>query len=333
MIEGLRKAVDHLAEQESKSLLMTILSGIDVYNEQQFFDKIKHVREELLNEYNNQAEQQVGNFHTVHFTFSRSTSGSLRQALQQMKKNNEEKVISFADLFSVGPIGRLQKQSGFVQRYDWLQNHFHHASDKLEDFFNYYTITLLAINRISEHIRIVIWSGDNAQEQTGLAYLLYLLREKKNNIIIMNVSDKPGDTLNLKHTAQIPVEAYQGIFEEIKTINPLTDDERYEYEQVWEQLTATEEKFRIMQEGKILSVTEDYYDALIMETAKKLQSELSDGEFIKAARLVGEVIDSVEEYVGEAYTEYRLRYLIKKGAFEKEGNMKMMSLYSVKLKA
>lgn len=335
MTEKLRKAVDYLSEQEAKNLLTTILSGVDVLNTQQFFDRIKNIQEELLNEFQNQSEQQVGNYHTVHFTFSRSASGSLKLALQQMKKDHEEKVIALADLFSVGPIGRLQKQSGFVQRYAWLQNHFHHYIEELEDFFNYYTITLLAINRISEHIRIVIWSGDNAHEQTGLAYLLFLLREKRNDIYIMNAPDvfnKQSEFSKLKYTGKIPFEAYQEMLQSTYALKPLTDNQRSEFENVWEQLTSTEEKLRIMQNGQIRSVAEDYYDAFIMQSAKKLQKQMHDGEFMKATRLVGEVIGHLDEYVGDAFIEYRIKHLISKGVFEIEGNMKSMRFFSVRVK-
>ncbi|MEH6944883.1 DUF1835 domain-containing protein, partial [Bacillus sp. JJ722] len=257
MTEKLRKAVDYLSDNEARNLLMTILSGVDVLDKQQFFDRIKNIQEELLNEFQNQSEQQVGNYHTVHFTFSRSTSGSLNRALQQIKKDQEEKVIALADLFSVGPIGRLQKQSGFIQRYAWLQDHLHHYIEELDDFFNYYTITLLAINRISEHIRIVIWSGDNAHEQTGLAYLLYLLKEKRNDIYIMDapyIFNKQTNNSECKHTSRVPFKAYQELLPSTYELKPLTNDLRLEYENVWEQLTSTDEKLRIMQNGKIRSV-------------------------------------------------------------------------------
>lgn len=53
---------------------------------------------------------------------------------------------------------------------------------------------------------------------------------------------------------------------------------------------------------------------------------------MKSARLIGEVIGHLDQYMGDAFFEYRLRKLIEKGVFEMEGNLKAMRYYSVRLK-
>ncbi|WP_438824972.1 DUF3658 domain-containing protein, partial [Bacillus sp. JJ722] len=52
----------------------------------------------------------------------------------------------------------------------------------------------------------------------------------------------------------------------------------------------------------------------------------------KAARLIGEVIGHLDEYVGDAFIEYRIKHLISKGFFEIESNTKAMRFFSVKVK-
>lgn len=336
MVEELKKAVAHLSEEESKLLLLRILNGVDVLEKQQFVNRIQNVQQALLHKFDDQPKQQATSCHTAHFTFSRSASGTLSRALKQMHKDSEEKVISFADLFSIGPIEDLQKQNGFVKRYNWLQDKLHHECEELDNFFNHYTEALLALKRISETISVVIWCGDNAHEQTGLAYLLYLLRDSKNNIYIMNTTElyhtvNPLESLEeIKHTGQIPVEAYKVFNEQRIGINPLTERQREEYELVWEGLTTTNGVLRIMEDGRICTVAEDYYDAAIIEAARKLQSA-AGRESLPSARLIGEVVGHINQYIGDSYLEYRLRYLIEKGVFEIASEDTGMRYYKIKL--
>ncbi|RDU37998.1 hypothetical protein DRW41_08845 [Neobacillus piezotolerans] len=51
-----------------------------------------------------------------------------------------------------------------------------------------------------------------------------------------------------------------------------------------------------------------------------------------AARIIGEAIGQIEEYVGDSFLEYRLRHLIAEGVFEVQGSTKAMRYYSVKLR-
>jgi Domain of unknown function (DUF1835) len=40
-----------------------------------------------------------------------------------MGLQDEEKVISFSDMFSIGPIWQLHDNVGLNQRYEWIKNH------------------------------------------------------------------------------------------------------------------------------------------------------------------------------------------------------------------
>jgi len=53
---------------------------------------------------------------------------------------------------------------------------------------------------------------------------------------------------------------------------------------------------------------------------------------MKSARLIGEVIGNVDQYIGDGFVEYRVRLLIMNGIFEIKGVPKAMRYYSVKLK-
>ena len=53
---------------------------------------------------------------------------------------------------------------------------------------------------------------------------------------------------------------------------------------------------------------------------------------MKSARLIGEVLGHLEQYIGDAYVEYRVRQLILNDTFEIKGVPKAMRFYSVRLK-
>ncbi|MCM3576276.1 DUF3658 domain-containing protein [Mesobacillus subterraneus] len=83
---------------------------------------------------------------------------------------------------------------------------------------------------------------------------------------------------------------------------------------------------------EIKSVEETYYDDYIISKAKKLHKERKNNDFMKSARLIGEVIGYLNQYIGDEYFEYRVRHLIMNGVFEIEGVPKAMRFYSVRLK-
>ena len=108
------------------------------------------------------------------------------------------------------------------------------------------------------------------------------------------------------------------------------------FEEGWLALADSKETLRIWRNGRIKSVREDYYDQYMINMAKKLQIERErvqePEKFMKSARLIGEVIGHLDQYMGDGFFEYRLRKLIGKGVFEMEGNLKAMRYYGVRLK-
>jgi hypothetical protein len=78
-------------------------------------------------------------------------------------------------------------------------------------------------------------------------------------------------------------------------------------------------------------VEADYFDALLIEAAKTLHRQREAEGFMKAARLIGQVLAEVDQVVGDPFLEYRLRQLIKSRVFSMEGSLEAMRYYSVRL--
>ena len=57
-----------------------------------------------------------------------------------------------------------------------------------EEYKQRITKTLEEIDAIPGNVPIVIWTAENADEQTGMRYFMYLLKEKPNDVFLINTS-------------------------------------------------------------------------------------------------------------------------------------------------
>ena len=199
--------------------------------------------------------------------------------------------------------------------------------------------TLLNIEQIPSHHPIIIWAGENAHEQTALRLALYVLEEKTNDILMINTNEaykthfeQPEIDFTPLHMGELSFKHLKQIYEHEKNSRALTQTERKVFEQQWVQLCEDKAVLRIWESNKIMSVSENYYDAYIIHTVKKFHEENKHRDFIKSARIIGEVIGHLNQYIGDQFIEYRVRRLIVDGIFDMEGVPKAMRYYSIKLR-
>ncbi len=345
MINELKELVRSSNEDEVKSLLFQILLRINMveetkYSKEQLIKDLKMTYEAFLNyKFNQATNEDEDSYKIIHIVFGDSTSGSLKIALQDMELIGEEKVISFQDLFSFGPVWKLHEKIGITQRFEWLKNHINLDEEYLEKYQNNFSNTLFKIKAIPKNVPIIIWCGDNSHEQTAIRFVLYLLRDKPNNIILMDITTKyknqfhiPGINYSPLHTGEIPPEKIRLLYEKNGSVQPLSQEERKKFEEEWNELSTKQDVLRIWKNDRIHSVDEDFYDDYIINTARNLHKKQEIKEFIKSSRIIGQVIGLLNQYIGDQFFEYRLRYLIMNGVFEIQGVPKAMRFYSVKLR-
>lgn len=338
--------INQMEDQELKSLLVQFYLRIQVveegkgYSEQQFFLDVKNTYNELLAYKKEKANvEQHTQFNTTHVVFGDSPTGSLKIALKKLGLDQQERIITFSDLFSIGPIWHLHNAQGINNRSEWLSKHINIDDEVLLNYEENFKRTLLEIEQIPSHHPIIIWAGENAHEQTGLRFVLYLLKEKTNDIYIIHTNEaykihfeRPAIDFIPRNMGEFSSEQLKQIYENKKNNHELTKAERKAFEQQWEQLCEDKEVLRIWESNQILSVPETLYDDYIINTVKKLHQEKKDTEFIKSARIIGEVIGHLDQYVGDQFIEYRVRRLIVDGIFDMEGVPKAMHFYSVKIR-
>ena len=148
-------------------------------------------------------------FSNIHILFGDSPAGSLKVALKNSGRSKTEKVIAFWDKFSIGPIWQLHEEKGVNARLDWMKNV---TNDENEDFHykKEFRKSVNQINTIQDAVPIIIWIADNSHEQTGLRYVLHLLKNKDNDIMVINTTKKHSELFNEKdieytvfHTGEI----------------------------------------------------------------------------------------------------------------------------------
>ncbi|MFC4802004.1 DUF3658 domain-containing protein [Neobacillus sp. GCM10023253] len=196
----------------------------------------------------------------------------------------------------------------------------------------------MQLSSIPENVPIYIWVSENAHEHTALLFTMYLLREQKINISIIDTAKLYRELYKKKAKRYVPVFSGEIIEEELQTIYKysqenkqiLSDIERKHFEKEWLDLSNNFATLRIWENGEIKVVAENYYDDFIIEKAKKLIGKKKG--FLMCARLVGEVYGHILQYIGDSFLEYRVRKLIEKGIFEYKGSLEAMRYYSIKFK-
>ncbi len=345
MFDKIIDTINHLDDTELKSLLLQVFLRMQTveerkgYSEQQFFLDIKNTFNDLLAYKKNQASVEQTQFHTTHIVFGDSPTGSLKIALKESDLIQQENIINCSDLFSIGPIWNLHDAQGINNRYEWLRTHINMDEELLFTYEKSFQQTILNIEQIPSHHTIVIWVGENAHEQTALRLVLYVLKEKTNDIAMININDaykthfdRPEIDFTPRHMGELSSKQLKQIYENGKNGNALTQTERKKLEQQWEQLCEDKEVLRIWESNKIISVPETFYDEYIINTVKKFHKKKKSIEFIKSARIIGEVIGHLNQYVGDQFIEYRVRRLIVDGIFDIEGVPKAMRYYSIKIR-
>ncbi|MBB4825886.1 hypothetical protein HNO89_003122 [Sporosarcina luteola] len=277
----------------------------------------------------NRGEIRMDEFHIV---ATESAAGSLRVGVKRPKT-----VIGFPDSFSIGPLWKMDEKAGQSFRKEWLADNINWEQDD-DVYANKFTNTLREMEGIPSHVPIYIWFGNNAGEQTGLRFFLYCLRDKPNDLILINSTDYWVKVANAQeerpvfHTGQIGSEHIRRIYASHHANKPLTREECLRFQKEWDDLSQTKEVLRIWKDGEIKSVPDHYYDPLIIETVEKMHDLQERKDFITAGSVIGTILESMEEYIDIYYLEFRIRHLLYSGVFELKGIPKSMRHYSIKLR-
>jgi hypothetical protein len=329
-VSCLKEAIKKLSEEEAKSMLF--LSLLNGKSSEDIKQVILHMSED---------KEKAVNAQTVHILFGDSPGGSIKAAFRNTDYQKTEDIIVFPDNLSIGPVKNIHKASGIEARLEWFQKRYKIEDDGLEHYRKRMLDALENVNNILPHQTIVIWTCQNAHEQTGLRLVLAMLEGKLNAVRVIdtftafhekNMSPRLVEDNYPRTTGELNGETLLNFYEQFG-MEPLSNVKR--------QTLSDEGRYLLSDDIHIIrtwacnqllnSSNENRDDDFIIECAKRMYQEDGKVEYKKAARLIGEVIGHMQQYTGDEWIEYRLRSLIKQGIFSYKGDLKAMRFYEVQL--
>jgi hypothetical protein len=291
---------------------------------------------EMVEEINRQIQQNRpgdGDNETkipVHIVSPEFAAGALRIGLDRPKE-----VIGFPDFFAIGPLWKLEEKIGQTFRNEWIYENINYENDD-HVYPTKFQNALREIEDLPSEAPIYIWCGSNASEQTGLRFILYLVRDKPNEIFLLHSTELyekyiTNEENPVFHTGQLDPEDARLLFEKNMDIKPMSDHERKRLQIEWEGLSESTEVLRVWENGKIKGVPEHHFDSLIIRTLEFLHANQEVKDFIKVGTVISEILINGNGY-DSYFLEYRIRFLIYNGIFELKGIPKSTRHYRIRLR-
>ncbi|GIN36310.1 hypothetical protein J5TS1_38130 [Bacillus licheniformis] len=264
----------------------------------------------------------------VHIAFGESAGGSINMMLKQSGGTHEKSLIVLPELFSIGPLQKLEVKEGRVNRYEWLKTYLNDRFHESGKRYSRFEVAVSALSGIPEQASVFIWTGDHAHEQTGLRFVHHILRQMNLAVFHLNTTKFFPHT---RSSGELNDENLRFIYEQGDQA-AVTAAEGRRLAEEWTALSQQTSVLRVWEDGRIKSVKEDFFDSFIIEKLAQLQKNRSANTFINCLSLIGEVIGHLEENIGDEFIEYRILELIRKGIFEMKGTTKGMRYFNVRLK-
>lgn len=256
----------------------------------------------------------------IHVVFSNSAANTIEHGIKETKK-----LIHFKDNLSAGPIGL---NIDYNLRKPWLDNVIFDESNLTEEeILKSYATFHEAVKEIKETDTVYIWVGNNSLDQCGLMYFLSLVNINA-NIYVINVSNKTfnrGKTNEFtpKGVGEIRVVDLDMFFHDAKKLSKEDIDK---FVKTWKTLTTENSSLRVFMDGKIISVSQNFYDNQILNYT----TEFSKDGFRKCARVIGHIMGISEDLVSDSYLFWRIKELIKQGRINGRGSDTTISDLEIK---
>lgn len=341
-MDRLKDAVSRIPSDEAKSYMLHLLLRAEMAKDNpqmrdQLIEEMMELQEQIVKraQYGVRSWGPDSSSRYVHIVCGDSFAGSLKLALRKLGLESEHKIIVLRERYAIGPLWRLHEPEGQALRSEWLRDHINDegddqdASDRADQVKRHLAL-------IPQDASIILWSSGNAYEQIGMRHAAYLTKDMPQSCYIMQAAetcyelfDRPDLIIRYSHSGEIPDDKLAEVWRTGER-KPLDAPVRSALALEWLELAGSEEVLRIWEQGRIQSVSAEYYDDYIMSTIEQLHGDRGNRDFIKAARVIGQALGYCEQYVGDSFLEYRLRELIYKGKLQIKGVPRAMRYYSVR---
>ncbi|OAB33785.1 DUF1835 domain-containing protein [Paenibacillus glacialis] len=274
----------------------------------------------------------------VHISFGDSAYGSLKNIFQKSNEHQNEQIICINEDFSIGPIYKLESNEEMQKRKQWLKKLLIKtgpASDT--DYLDWIETIHKSDSQIASKVpndsKVILWHGGNTSDEIGLRFVAFLLRNKNIQFEEVDVTEysrhieyKVRDLQNkeipyvIRSLGEMPSERILDALQMKKSVSHtkiegLIND--------WEEWSQTKDILRILLAGKVVAVSEDYYDTSILES--------TSNEYQKPSRVVGEVMGKSDQCIGDMYLAFRVYQLIQQGKLNYQGNLGSLREFEIRL--
>ncbi|MFF0825346.1 DUF1835 domain-containing protein [Brevibacillus sp. NPDC003359] len=274
-----------------------------------------------------------------HICFGLSAYGTLRSVFRKQNLLQTDSIICIEDDFSVGPLHRMETANGLDERIEWIHSFFKRVEgtspEDLTTVKAYLLRNQTLSSQISDGSNVILWHGQNASDGIGMSYVVSMLQDKNLSFETIDVTafsvdsdykvrdlDGTEGSYVLKSVGALPPRLVMDAYQAKKNMPaPLVQNLILE----WEKWSLSDESMlRVYKQGEVLAVSEDYYDASLLEHASK--------KFQKAARVIGTVMGESDQCIGDTYLIHRVHELIKQGLLEYRGELMPLHRLEIRLK-
>ncbi|NQX71338.1 DUF1835 domain-containing protein [Paenibacillus alba] len=274
----------------------------------------------------------------IHISFGDSAHGNLKNVFQKSNKHQNEQIICINEDFSIGPIYKLESNEGMQKRKQWLKELFIKTGPASDPDYLDWIETILKSNsqvalEIPSNSKVILWHGGNTSDEIGLRFVAFLLQNKNIQFEEVDVTEysqnieyKVRDLQNkeipyvIRNLGAMPPELILDALQMKKSmshtkIEGLIND--------WKKWSQTKDLLRILLDGRVLAVSEDYYDESILEN--------TSNEYQKPSRVVGEVMGKSDQCIGDMYLVFRVYQMIEQGKLSYQGNLESSREFEIRL--
>jgi len=251
----------------------------------------------------------------INICFSEIARDAMEQA-GEFRLINDQKVIVFIDELSHGPISNLidvSERIKWTNSLRWGEFSLVYTDEELIISYNEF---YKEIEKISNGDKIYFWYEECPDEMCSMMYTLRLLENKSLNIYSINVLEVVTKYLRCisRSIEEISSEEFKGCIN--KAATKLDIDKQKELLNEWETLQSENDSLRVLKDGKLISVSEDYFDKEILKFAKK--------KFTNVLRIIGSAAGNSKIGISDFYMRSRVKELVESGKLRYKGEFGSM---------
>ncbi|AKA68406.1 DUF3658 domain-containing protein [Clostridium scatologenes] len=257
----------------------------------------------------------------INICFSESAGGSFKYAINTKILQGNQEVIIFVDDLSQGSI---KDEINIDKRINWdntftRENQLRSAVEyDIDDLKENYSTFYNEISKVDHSDILYLWYG-SSREFCGMLYALEVLKDRNLDIYLINVKDTVIKRKEIEFKARSVGEIIlENIEKYAAAKRKLNLNEYRKLLDKWELLKKDNSILRVIKDGKLESVDENYFDIDILKYTPK--------EFRNPIRTIGDVLGKSEERISDEYIFWRIKELIKTGKIEHNGKFGIVGM-------